>query len=153
MTETVEPVRMGRYAALYAAWMIGLSLALVVIALFVPDLARKLGTSASIIPKLAGVAGTYQTFVGKHARLLTREEYWKAVTYCAAVSFIWEAILLALAILGHALPQPSLWAVMAISVVVAGLISFGVPAIGFSDRVGNYLLNVVLKRRAAAQSR
>jgi hypothetical protein len=153
MTEIVAHVRMGRYAALYAAWMIGISLVFIVVFLFFPDLAEKAGSSVSIVPKIVAAMMAYQTFVRKHARLVIREEYWEVVIYCAVVTFAWEAIVFAIALLGHALPDLSPATTIGIFVVFAGLVSFAVPAVGFRNFVGNWLLKAELKRRAISESR
>jgi hypothetical protein len=143
---------MGRYAALYAAWMIGISLAIIVVFLFFPDLAERAGSGVSIAPKIVAAMVTYQTFIRKHVRLLTREEYWEIVIYCAVVTFVWEAIVFAIAMLGQVLPGLSSGAAIGIFVVVAGLVSFAVPALGFKSFSGNWLLKAELKRRASVKS-
>ena len=153
MTEIVEHVRMGRYAALYAAWMIGVSLAFIVVFLFFPNLAEKAGSSVSIVPKIVAAMTAYQMFIRKHTRLVTREEYWEVVIYCAVVTFVWEGIVSAIAILGHALPALSTAKTIGILVVIAGLVSFAVPALGFRSFIGDRLLKAELKRRAIAESR
>ena len=153
MTEVLEPVRMGRYAALYAAWMIGVSLVFIVASLFFPDLAEKAGSSVSVVPKIVAATMVYQMFVTKHGRLLTREEYWEVVIYCAVVTLVWEAIVFAIAFFGDALPALSPATTMGIFVVIAGLVSFGIPALGFSRLMGGRLVKAELKRRAIAESR
>lgn len=95
----------------------------------------------------------YQSFVRKYVRLLIKEEYWEIVAYCAAANFLWEAILFGVTALGGAIPTDFSVGIVVIFVVIAGLVSFVIPAAGFSSWSGNILLKAELKRRAAIESR
>jgi hypothetical protein len=153
VTGETEPVSMGRYAGIYMAVVVGFAVLIVALAIVFPEIVQKYGKSAAISTKFVAVMITYQMFIKKHLRLLSKEEYWQLVAYCSALTFVWEAFLFSAMILLGTIPMASAASTLLIFVVVAVLTSCIMPIIGFSNRLGNVFLQAYLKRQIIAASK
>jgi hypothetical protein len=149
VNQSTESDSVARYVFIYVGWLIAASVVVAIVSILLPVVMRSSGLFLVVSVRVAAAMAAYQAFIKRHARLLDPEEYWDLVAFCGVLAFAWEAFWFCI---GAALDDRPIhsWQAIVFGFVGGALLDLAAPAFGFSNRMGNRILQTQLKRLSAA---
>ena len=147
VSETLESAKLGRYVAIYASFLIVLTIAAHAMLLFFPELSKEISKSVNMSIRMLAAMLTYSLFFRKYLRLLNRNEYRSLVLYCSIISIVFDSIILFVLAFLDLLPEAPLWLFVLVLFGVSGLTALVMTSLGYSKLFGNMFLKAHLKKQ------
>jgi hypothetical protein len=148
--EQVKSVSVWPYVGFYSLMMVGLTVVFIGIAMIFPSLPDSFGRASGFAITFGSTSFASYKFIKRNLRLFNRDEYWKITLFSSPASCLLSLVLVGLAVAGGAMPgsdtiPPLAWVFI---LLFAGLVVFGINALGYSSRMGKSFLKAELARQA-----
>ncbi len=146
----VKSVSVWPYVGFYSLMMVGLTAVFIAIAMMFRSLPDSFGNASGFAITFGSNSFASYKFVNRNLRLFNRDEYWKITLLSSLASCLLSLVFVGLAVAGGAMPgsdtMPAL--VWGFVLLFAGLVVFGINALGYSSRMGKSFLKAELARQA-----